>query len=48
MQDSLMSSIATFHTTKIIIAENSKFPFAGSIPETMFRCVPATTKILEE
>ena len=48
IKDSLKSSISTFHTTKIIISDNSKFTFVGSITETMFRSVPAASKILEE
>ena len=48
MKDFLMSSIATFHTTKIIIVDNSRFPFVGSISKTMFRCLPVASKILED
>ncbi|CAI9260298.1 unnamed protein product [Lactuca saligna] len=48
MADSLLSSIATFHTTKIIVNDSSKFPFIGSIPETMYRCVFAASILIME
>ncbi|KAL7603874.1 hypothetical protein Lser_V15G20006 [Lactuca serriola] len=38
-----MSSIGTFHATKIIVSDASKFPFNGSIPETMYGDVPGRT-----
>ncbi|KAL7609651.1 hypothetical protein Lser_V15G12998 [Lactuca serriola] len=41
-----MSSIGTFHTTKIIISDASKFPFNGSIPESMYGDVPADSQII--
>ncbi|KAL7603349.1 hypothetical protein Lser_V15G18232 [Lactuca serriola] len=41
-----MSSIGTFHTTKIIVSDTSKFPFNGSIPETMYGDVPADSRII--
>ncbi|CAI9260247.1 unnamed protein product [Lactuca saligna] len=41
-----MSSIGTFHTTKIIVSDASKFPFNGSIPETMYGDVPADSPII--
>ena len=41
-----MSSIGTFHTTKIIVSDASKFPFNGSIPETMYGDVPADSRII--
>lgn len=47
MQDYLMAAILTFHTTNIILNDNSKFSFVGSIPKAMFHDVPATSKILE-
>ena len=47
MMDALLSTVSTFHTTGIILADNSKFSFVGSIPEAMFRDVSATSKILE-
>lgn len=42
-----MASIATFHTTKIIIPDNSKFSFIGSIPESMYWCVSSESKIMK-
>ncbi|KAL7601907.1 hypothetical protein Lser_V15G26951 [Lactuca serriola] len=42
-----MSSIGTFHTTKIIVSDASKFPFNGSIPETMYGDVPADNRIIQ-
>lgn len=47
MQDAMVASISTFHTTGIILADNSKFSFVGSISEAMFRDVPVASKILE-
>lgn len=47
MQDTLITSISTFHTTGIIILDSSKFSFIGSIPKAMFRDVPTSSKILE-
>lgn len=43
----MMATISTFHTTSIILADNSKFSFVGSILEAMFRDVPVASKILE-
>ncbi|KAL7587790.1 hypothetical protein Lser_V15G41370 [Lactuca serriola] len=43
MADSLLSSIATFHTTKIIVTDPTKFSYIGSIPETMLGCISAAT-----
>lgn len=48
MADSLKSSIATFHTTKIIMTDNSKFAFVGSIPESMYMCVSSASKLTGE
>ena len=42
-----MDSISTIHTTGIILDDNSKFAFVGSIPEAMLRDVPTTSKILK-
>ncbi|KAL7618550.1 hypothetical protein Lser_V15G03731 [Lactuca serriola] len=42
-----MSSIGTFHTTKIIVSDASKFPFNGSIPETIYGDVPADSRIIQ-
>lgn len=47
MQDAMVASISTFHTTSIIFADTSKFSFVGSIPEAMFHDVPVSSKILE-
>ncbi|KAL7609583.1 hypothetical protein Lser_V15G13547 [Lactuca serriola] len=41
-----MSSIGTFHTTKIIVSDVSKLPFNGSLPETMYGDVPADSRII--
>ncbi|KAL7592851.1 hypothetical protein Lser_V15G34533 [Lactuca serriola] len=41
-----MSSIGTFHTTKIIVSDASKFSFIGSIPETMYGDVPSDSRII--
>ncbi|KAL7588542.1 hypothetical protein Lser_V15G41069 [Lactuca serriola] len=38
MADSLISSIATFHTAKIIVIHPTKYSFIGSIPEAMYAC----------
>lgn len=48
MADALSSSIATFHTKKIIITDSTKFLFVGSIPESMYRCVSPESKIITE
>ncbi|KAL7619307.1 hypothetical protein Lser_V15G04057 [Lactuca serriola] len=42
-----MSSIGTFHTTKIIVSDASKFPFNGLIPESMYGDVPADSRIIK-
>lgn len=47
MQDALAFTVSTFHTTGIIVADNSKFSFIGSIPEAMFRDIPVSNNILE-
>ncbi|KAL7588162.1 hypothetical protein Lser_V15G40899 [Lactuca serriola] len=41
-----MSSIGTFHTTKIIVSDASKFSFIGSIPETMYCDVPSDSRLI--
>lgn len=46
MADSLLSSIATFHTTKIIVTDPSKYQFIGSIPESMYACVSLESHII--
>ncbi|CAI9279258.1 unnamed protein product [Lactuca saligna] len=48
MADSLISSIATFHTTKIIITDPTKFSYIGSIPETMLGCISASSNLLQQ
>ncbi|XP_052627464.1 flocculation protein FLO11-like [Lactuca sativa] len=48
MADSLLSSIATFHTTKIIVTDPTKYSFTGSVPETMIACVSAASNILQQ
>ncbi|KAL7618045.1 hypothetical protein Lser_V15G03137 [Lactuca serriola] len=42
-----MSSIGTFHTTKIIVSAASKFSFIGSIPETMYGSVPSESSMIK-
>ncbi|KAL7584446.1 hypothetical protein Lser_V15G43419 [Lactuca serriola] len=42
-----LSSIGTFHTTKIIVSDASKFQFIGSIPESMYGDVPADSRIIQ-
>ncbi|KAL7605541.1 hypothetical protein Lser_V15G20563 [Lactuca serriola] len=46
MVDALRSSIGTFHT--IIVSDPTKFAFVGSIPESMYRCVFAKSKVIRE
>ncbi|XP_052620948.1 flocculation protein FLO11-like [Lactuca sativa] len=48
MEDFLLSSIATFHTTKITVTDPTKFSFIGSIPETMLACVSAASNVLQQ
>ncbi|KAL7618147.1 hypothetical protein Lser_V15G04357 [Lactuca serriola] len=48
MVDSLLSSIATFHTTKIIVTDPTKFSYIASIPETMLGCISATSNLLHQ
>ncbi|XP_023750879.1 endochitinase A-like [Lactuca sativa] len=48
MADSLLSSIATFHTTKIIITDPTKYSFIGSIPDTMLACLSAASNVLQQ
>ncbi|XP_023732336.1 flocculation protein FLO11-like [Lactuca sativa] len=48
MADSLLSSIATFHTTKIIFTDLTKYAFIGSVPETMLACVSAASNVLQQ
>ncbi|XP_052626744.1 uncharacterized protein LOC128133385 [Lactuca sativa] len=48
MVDSLLSSIVTFHTTKIIVTDPTKFSYIGSIPETMLGCISTASNILQQ
>ncbi|XP_052621069.1 pectinesterase inhibitor 10-like [Lactuca sativa] len=48
MADSLLSSIATFHTTKIIVTDPTKFSFIGSIPEAMLGRISTSSNILQQ
>ena len=48
MADSLLSSIATFHTTKIIVTDPTKFSFIVSIPEAMYAYVSDASNVLQE
>ncbi|KAL7613861.1 hypothetical protein Lser_V15G06525 [Lactuca serriola] len=48
MADLLLSSIATFHMTKIIVSDPSKFMFIGSGPESMYICVSSEIKLMKE
>ena len=48
MADSLMATIATFHTSKIFVSDPTKFSFVGSIPESMYDCVSAESKVMAE
>ncbi|KAL7591659.1 pollen-specific leucine-rich repeat extensin-like protein 2 [Lactuca sativa] len=48
MADSLLSSIATFHTTKIIVTDPTKFSFIGSIPEAMLGRISVSSNILQQ
>ncbi|KAL7596833.1 hypothetical protein Lser_V15G29618 [Lactuca serriola] len=48
MADSLLSSIATFHTTKPIVTDPTKYSFIGSIPDTMLACVSTASNVLQQ
>lgn len=48
MGDSLLSSIAMFHTTKIIVTDPTKYLFNGSVPESMYACVSKESKVIQE
>ncbi|KAL7598863.1 hypothetical protein Lser_V15G21253 [Lactuca serriola] len=48
MADSLLSSIAMFHTTKILVTDPSKYLFVGSIPASMYACVSDQSAIIQE
>lgn len=46
--DALRSSIANFRTINIIVTDPTEFLFIGSIPESMYRCVTAKSKVMTE
>ncbi|XP_052620068.1 uncharacterized protein LOC128126361 [Lactuca sativa] len=48
MADSLLSSIATFHTTKIIVTDPTKFSYIGFIPKTMLGSISASSNLLQQ
>ncbi|XP_023736973.1 uncharacterized protein LOC111884909 [Lactuca sativa] len=48
MADSFLSSIATFHTTKIIVTDPTKFSFIGPIPEAMLGRISVSSNILQK
>nr|KAJ0187991.1 hypothetical protein LSAT_V11C900455360 [Lactuca sativa] len=48
MADSLLSSIATFHTTKIIVTDPTKYSFIGSIPKAMLGRISASSNVLQQ
>ncbi|CAI9263241.1 unnamed protein product [Lactuca saligna] len=48
MADSLLSSIATFHTTKIIVTDPTKFSFIGSIPKSIVSRISELSNVLQE
>nr|KAJ0206608.1 hypothetical protein LSAT_V11C500230710 [Lactuca sativa] len=48
MVDSLLSSIATFHTTKIIVTYPPRYSFIGSIPEAMLGRISALSNVLQQ
>ncbi|XP_052621634.1 pollen-specific leucine-rich repeat extensin-like protein 2 [Lactuca sativa] len=48
MADSLLSSIATFHTMKIIVTDPAKFSFIGPIPEAMLGHILASSSVLQQ
>nr|KAJ0208982.1 hypothetical protein LSAT_V11C400220120 [Lactuca sativa] len=48
MVDSLLSSIATFHTTKILATDPSKYLLIGSIPACMYAYMSEESAIIQE
>ncbi|XP_052627641.1 extensin-like [Lactuca sativa] len=48
MADSLLSSIDTFNTTKIIVTNPTKYSFIGPVPETMLACVSTSGNVLQQ
>ncbi|XP_052625879.1 uncharacterized protein LOC128132917 [Lactuca sativa] len=48
MADSILSSIATFHTTKISVTDPTKYSFIGSIPEAMLARISTLSNVLQQ
>ncbi|XP_023768812.1 uncharacterized protein LOC111917354 [Lactuca sativa] len=48
MTDALLSSVATFHTKKIIVTDSNKYSFNDSIPESMYRCVTNQSHVMAD
>lgn len=48
MADSLLSAIATFHTTNIIVTHESIFQFLGSIQVSMYASVSPASKLIQD
>nr|KAJ0199947.1 hypothetical protein LSAT_V11C600320930 [Lactuca sativa] len=48
MVDYLLSSIANFHTTKIIVIDPTRYSFLGSIHNTKLACVSTTSTVLQK
>nr|KAJ0220199.1 hypothetical protein LSAT_V11C200056640 [Lactuca sativa] len=48
MANSRLSSISTFHTTKIIVTNPTKYSFIGSIPEAMLAPISASSNVLQQ
>lgn len=46
MKHAMLSSVATFHTKKIIFSDATKFSHIGSIPETMYMCVSSESNVM--
>ena len=46
MKNVLLASIASFHTKKIIISDPSKFHHYGLIPESIYMCVTAQSRVM--
>ncbi|KAL7587958.1 hypothetical protein Lser_V15G37624 [Lactuca serriola] len=48
MQDSLLSSVSSFHTKKITVTDPNRFSHHGSILETMYRSVSQESRLMSE
>ncbi|XP_023738707.1 pollen-specific leucine-rich repeat extensin-like protein 2 [Lactuca sativa] len=48
MADYLLSSITTFHATKIIVTDPTNYSFIGSIPEAMLSRISASSNVLQQ